>query len=117
MLTQRHRFHGYGSLRAVYRTGQTARSQLINLKFASRDPQRPYRVAVVVSRKVSKSAVTGNRIRGPSYEIVRRSDPAMPRGCDLVFTVFSDEVAIMSHEKLEIAISSLLNKASKKQPT
>lgn len=110
MLGQRHRFHGYGSLKAVYQRGQTVRGPLLSLKFSRRDPQRPYRVAVVVSRKVSKSAVVRNRIRRRLYEQVRLAEPSPHPGTDLVFTVFSDEVATLETGKLRKLVNNLLQR-------
>jgi ribonuclease P protein component len=112
MIARAHRFHGYGSLRGVYRQGQTARGGLISLKYASREPGRPYRVAVVVSRKVHKSAVTRNRIRRRIYEVVRRADAGIPPGTDLVFTVFSDQLAELNADQLLATITELLTKAT-----
>lgn len=112
MLGQKNRFHGYGSLKAVYQRGQTARGSQITLKYAQRDAARPYRVAVVVSRKVSKSAVTRNRIRRRVYEAVRKSTQAIPGGTDLVFTVFSDDMATIEAKKLQATIDKLLQKAA-----
>ncbi|PIZ61552.1 ribonuclease P protein component [Candidatus Saccharibacteria bacterium CG_4_10_14_0_2_um_filter_52_9] len=111
MIGQQHRFHGYGSLRGVYQRGSNVRGQLISLKFAQRDPKRPYRVAVVVSRKVSKSAVVRNRIRRRVYEQVRRTDISIPPGTDLVFTAFSEQIATMEEPKLRESITKLLNDA------
>src|SRR4051812_31064419 len=100
MLNRRHRFHGYGSLKPVYQKGKTLRGQMINLKFNRRNPANLYRVAVVVSRKVSKSAVVRNRIRRRIYEAVRRNEMTLSPGTDLVFTVFSDQAAETEAAKL-----------------
>lgn len=113
MLIRLHRFHGYNSLRSVYSRGQTVRTPLLSLKYALRDPTRPYRVAVVVSRKVSKSAVVRNRIRRRVYEVVRRQEKQLPGGIDLVFTAFGDELASWEAKRLETAVSGLLHKAAK----
>jgi ribonuclease P protein component len=110
MIAVAHRFHGYGSLRGVYQRGQSLRGPLMSLKFNQRDPRRPYRVAVVVSRKVSKSAVVRNRIRRRIYEIVRQAGDSIPAGTDLVFTVFDDKVADLPPPKLRTAIEDLLQK-------
>ncbi len=110
MIARTHRFHGYGSLNGVYRSGQTVRGPLLSLRYGSRGPRRPYRVAVVVSRKVSKSAVTRNRIRRRIYEAVRRHGDSIAAGTDLVFTVFNDQVASVESAQLEAAIQSLLQK-------
>ena len=112
MIGRTHRFHGYGSLRSVYQRGQTVRAPLVSLRYAMRDPQRPYRVAVVVSRKVSKSAVVRNRIRRRIYEVVRKSSAQISPGTDLVFTVWSDELAGLEAPKLQSAITGLLEKAA-----
>jgi ribonuclease P protein component len=108
MIGVAHRFHGYNSLRGVYQRGQNVRGQLVSLKFAHRGPGRPYRVAVVASRKTSKSAVTRNRIRRRIYEIVRQSDAGISPGTDLVFTVFDEQVAELPAPKLEAMIGDLL---------
>lgn len=110
MLTRSHRFHGYGSLRRTYSNGQTARGSLISLRFASRPSGKPYRVAIVVSRKVHKSAVIRNRIRRRVYELVRQSK-TVPPATDLIFTVFSDQVASLETDRLNSIISELLDKA------
>jgi ribonuclease P protein component len=111
MIGSRHRFHGYGSLRGVYQRGQSVRGSLISLRYAQRDPAKPYRVAVVVSRKVHKSAVIRNRIRRRVYEQVRLAENLIQPGKDLVFTVFSDQVAELAPPKLQASISELLKKA------
>jgi ribonuclease P protein component len=114
MLARSHRFHGYGSLRRTYSHGQTIRSSLISLRYAPRPAGKPYRVAVVVSRKVNKSAVVRNRIRRRVYEFVRQSE-AVPPATDLIFTVFSDQVAGLETEQLNSTISELLTKATLQQ--
>ena len=117
MIGRTNRFHGRNALNAVYRRGSTVRAPMLNLRFASRDPRRPYRVAVVVSRKVSKSAVTRNRIRRRIYAAVRREAPhgapLLKPGTDLVFTAFSDKLASEPVEKLEKTVAELLAKASR----
>lgn len=113
MIGRTHRFHGYGSLKSVYQRGQGARGGLVSLKFMQREPGKPYRVAVVVSRKVSKSAVTRNRIRRRIYEIVRRAEAGIVPGTDLVFTVFGDQLKDIESSKLEAMVTGLLDKAGK----
>lgn len=112
MIAVGHRFHGYGSLRSVYQRGQNVRGSLVSLKFTQRGSGRSYRVAVVVSRKVSKSAVVRNRIRRRIYEIIRQADARITPGTDLVFTVFNEQVAELESLKLQIMIDELLQKAA-----
>lgn len=113
MLARPFRFHGYGSLNRAYRDGQTVRGQFMSLRFARR-PGKTYRVAVVVSRKVSKSAVVRNRIRRRIYEQVRQSTLVPPES-DLVFTVFSEQVAELPTDKLQGTIKELLQKTAERQ--
>jgi ribonuclease P protein component len=82
---------------------------VVSLKYTSRG-QKPYRVAVVVSRKVHKSAVVRNRIRRRIYEICRQSTLDLT-GLDLVFTVFSDQLAETETIKLQSMVTGLLEKA------
>lgn len=117
MIARAHRFHGYGSLRGVYQRGQTARTSSVNLKFMNRGPNRPYRVAVVVSRKVHTSAVVRNRIRRRIYEVVRQAENTIPPGTDLVFTVFNDRVAEIDAAELQPVITGLLQKTALRSAT
>lgn len=115
MISRLHRFHGYGGLRGIYQRGQTVRGSLLSLKYAFRDPSRPYRLAVVVSRKVSKSAVVRNRIRRRVYEIVREHAEQLPAGVDLVITAFSDDLALMPDPQLQSSVIGLLKKIQPRQ--
>lgn len=115
MIGRAHRFHGYGSLNGVYQRGQSVRGAMISLRFARRDPRRAYRVAVVVSRKVSKSAVVRNRIRRRIYEVVRQAATDIAPGTDLVFTVFDERLAELPAAELQRTVSGLLHKAASRQ--
>lgn len=117
MLAQAHRFHGYGSLRGVYQRGQGFRGALISVKFASRGPNKGYRVAVVVSKKVHKSAVVRNRIRRRIYELVRTSEQQLAPGTDVIFTVFSEQVAELEAAKLKQMVGDLLQKVTTQAAT
>jgi ribonuclease P protein component len=111
MISRSHRFHGYASVRRVYRTSQTVRSPLIILKYVRNNRRASYRAAVVVSRKVHKSAVVRNRIRRRIYEIIRQQPQLETAPYDLVFTVYSDQLADRPAMELQQAISQLLTKA------
>ncbi len=111
MLAFKYRFHGHGSLRYVYSHGQAVRSRLVTLKYSRHPKRKNPRVAVVVSKKVHKSAVGRNRIRRRIYEIVRHELPAINDNQDMVLIVFSSEVLTMSHEELLDTIKQLLETA------
>ncbi len=120
MIKSTHRFHGRSSLRFVYQRGQTVRGDLLSLRFVRNDRQNTYRVAVVVSRKVSKSAVVRNRIRRRLYEIVRKHSARIAMPHDLVFTVYGEAAADMSHATLQKTVLGHLERAgvlSKQSPS
>lgn len=112
MLAKSHRFHGHNSLRYVYQKGTTVRTPLISLKFVLNSRRKTYRAAVVVSRKVNKSAVVRNRIRRRIYEAIRLEEVNEPY--DLIFTVFSDKMATMEKAALQETIHSLITKPKAK---
>jgi ribonuclease P protein component len=93
MISRANRFHGYNSLRHVYRYGNTARGPLFAIKALPNPKRKSYRLAVVVSRKVNKSAVARNRIRRRLYELAREMQNQFNQPNDIVVTVFHDSVA------------------------
>jgi ribonuclease P protein component len=66
---------------------------------------------VVVSRKVSKSAVVRNRIRRRIFELVRRESGLLHNPYDLVFSARSHELAEADSEAVKKAVHSLLTQA------
>ena len=112
MLAQRYRFHGHGSLRFVYRQGNAIRSSLVTMKYTSNPRRKHGRFAVVISKKVIKSAVKRNRLRRRIYEIIRQELPTLKDSHDIVLMVFSAEVYSMSHEVLVELIKQLFSQAT-----
>jgi len=110
MIDTTHRFQGYGSLRFVYQKGKTARGQFYSLKYVLNQRRDTYRVAVVVSRKVHKSAVVRNRIRRRIYEVVRCEASHISAPYDIVFIVYSDQLATVSFEQLQATVLEKLSK-------
>jgi ribonuclease P protein component len=90
MISRKHRFHGYNSLRQVYRHGDITRGSIFAVKSMPNQRRQTYRVAVVVSRKIHKSAVSRNRMRRRLYELVRELEPQITQPFDIVITVFQD---------------------------
>lgn len=111
MISRTHRFHGFNSLRHVYARGQTVRSPLLSVKYIFNNKRRSYRLAVVVSRKVHKSAVVRNRIRRRIYEVLRRRESALIQPYDIVITVFSDQIATAAAADLGTMIDDQLRRA------
>ena len=100
MITRAHRFHGYGSLRYIYRHGKTVRGPLCSLKYIQNKRRKTYRVSVVVNKKVNRSAVARNRIRRRMYEVIRLNEKLIIEPYDLVFTIFSDQINELEQDEL-----------------
>jgi ribonuclease P protein component len=111
MISKKHRFHGHGSLRFVYQRGQTVRGPLCAIKYILNERRKDYRLAVVVSKKIAKSAVVRNRIRRRLYESVRRQEEYIDKPYDMVITVFHETVASMPAEELEVMVRAQLKQA------
>lgn len=110
MISKEHRFHGHGSLRYVYKNGKTVRGPLCALKFVSNSKRDKYRLSIVVSKKVSKSAVVRNRIRRRLYEAFRLQAENIGT-YDIIVTVFNAEVAVIPHEDLLRMVRAQLKQA------
>lgn len=95
MISRAHRFHGHNSLRYVYQHGKTVRGPLTATKYVANSRRDTYRAAVVVSKKVSKSAVKRNRIRRRLYEAARLLEDKITQPYDIVITVFHEQLAEM----------------------
>jgi ribonuclease P protein component len=111
MINRTHRFHGHASLRYVYQHGRTWRNQVMSVRVATNDRRSTYRCAVVVSKKVSKSAVVRNRIRRRLYELVRLETSLEGQPLDLVITIFQANVATMPAADLRSAFQDVFGQA------
>ena len=111
MIISANRFHGYNALRHVYGRGQTVRGPHISLKYMLNNRRATFRAAVVVSRKVHKSAVVRNRIRRRIYEIIRLQQPKMAANYDIVVTVFSEQLASLPAVELQAMVVQQFEKA------
>jgi ribonuclease P protein component len=112
MINRLYRFHGHNSLSYLLRNGRTERVELLSLKYAP-NKRDDYRLAVVVSKKVSKSAVVRNRIRRRIYEVVRlaKKTSAKKWPYDMAIFVYDESVATLPSDKLTQSIESLLKKS------
>jgi ribonuclease P protein component len=74
---------------------------------ANKRRERP-RVAVIVSKKVAKSAVKRNRMRRRVYEILRLHYN-FEKPYDVAVTIFSDEVLTVSHDELKEQLRRMIS--------
>ena len=111
MIGRSNRFHGRAGIQRLMRSGQSVRSSAFALKFTPNPKRSSYRLAVVVSRKVSKSAVVRNRIRRRIYERVRILSSSFPVACDMAIMVYDGRVADMPAQTLDADLTALIKKA------
>ena len=69
------------------------------------------RMAVVVSKKVEKSAVGRNRIRRRIYEVLRINIDLIPKKRDYIFVVYDKKVAKIPFNELEKLVGDLVNES------
>ena len=110
MLNKKYRFHSRAGVKYVYKHGKTVRKREASLVFAPNE--RGFtRVAVVVSKKVIKTAVGRNRIRRRVYEILRKNFALLPEKTDYIFVIFSPDVLKMPYNELEKMLGGLVEEA------
>ncbi len=100
MVSGEHRFHGLSSFRFVRSKGRVVRGQYFATRYALNSRRKTYRVSIVVSKKVSKSAVVRNRIRRRLYEVVRQQEASIVKPFDIAIMVYAEELANMSAKDL-----------------
>ena len=68
-------------------------------------------MAVVVSKKVEKTAVGRNRMRRRVYEVIRRNFEYLPKNTDYIFVIFTKEVMRMPYSELEKILGELVEES------
>lgn len=111
MISRQYRFHGRASIQRLYRNSQQVRADSLSLRYAPNPRRSHYRLAVVVSRKVSKSAVVRNRIRRRLYEQVRVLYDTSTTAHDLLIVVHDDATATADAAVVREEVIKLLKKA------
>lgn len=110
MLSQKYRFHSRGGVRYTYQKGKTIRTTMMSLVFAPNT--RGYRrFAVVISKKVLKTAVGRNRIRRRIYEAIRLELDHYPAPRDYIFVVYNQSFATMPFADLRRTVRELLDRS------
>lgn len=110
MLRKKYRFHSRGGVRYVYQKGKTIRSPKVSLVFTV-NTRGFTRVAVVISKKVEKTAINRNRARRRIYEAIRLNFDKIPKGMDYVFVVFSKDIKKMKFSEIEKLIGELVEES------
>ena len=110
MLNKKYRFHSRGGVRYVYQHGKTIRTSKMSLIYTDNDKGFT-RFAIVVSKKVEKSAVKRNRIRRRAYEVLRKNFDLIPQKRDYIFVIFSKDVLNIKFSELEKIMGELVEQS------
>lgn len=111
MISKRYRFHSRGGVRYTYQNGKTIRGSKISLVFADNSRNRQ-RYAVVVSKKILKSAVGRNRIRRRVYEAIRAELPKVEKPVDCIFIIYSKDILDIDYKEIRSLVHNLLKEAN-----
>lgn len=111
MIPYEHRFHRRNHLRYVYEHGQGVRGKDISLKYLRDQKHDRFRMAVVVSKKVTKKATTRNRIRRRLYEIIRQQAEHIAPDSDFILSVFDSSIAKAPAKEVEEKTLELFKQA------
>ena len=98
-------------MRFVYRRGSSVRGTLFSIKCVRNQRRSSYRAAVVISRKVHKSAVVRNKVRRRLYEAVGLIEKDIAGPFDIVINVYQASVADEPFESLERQLRKQLKEA------
>lgn len=112
MIPFKNRFHGHSSLKYVYKNGAVVRSRFATLKSSNNSRRKDSRIAVVVGKKIIKSAVSRNRIRRRVYEYIREQLPRFAHVTDVVVIVSSSELLNMPSSELGSEIEALFEESA-----
>lgn len=116
MLSSRYRFHSRGGVNYVYRHGKSLRGKKLTLIYM-KNTRHFQRFAVVVSKKVCKTAVGRNRIRRRLYEAIRlyKKSHNYNYPIDHIFIVYEKSFRDCSFSEIESLVAKLLKKSTPTQ--
>jgi len=109
MIPFKNRFHGHSSLNFVYRNGQVTHGQSVSVRYILNPHRNQSRIAVVVGKKIVKSAVRRNLIRRRVYEYVSHRLLALGKVYDIVIIVKSSDFINMHHQEMTQQLDGVFN--------
>ncbi|HMT18611.1 MAG TPA: ribonuclease P protein component [Candidatus Saccharibacteria bacterium] len=109
MIGKENRFHGHHAVSRV--RGQSIHGRFFSLRMAGqRGESSPYRLAVVVSKKIANKAVVRNRIRRRTYEIIRTQLNLEDKHIDIILYAKTAEIAFVEVDLLKKDILTLFHR-------
>lgn len=111
MLSSKYRFHSRGGVNYVYRHGESVHTSNMTLVYMP-NQRGMRRFAIVVSKKVLKTAVGRNRIRRRIYEAIRLENPEQLPPIDGIFTVHNSSFLKMPFQEIQSMVHELIERSS-----
>jgi ribonuclease P protein component len=111
MISGKYRFHSRGGIKHTHSGGRQIRGDKISLTVVNNTGRKASRFAVIVSKKVLKSAVGRNRIRRRVYEAVRLELPKFKGEHDVLVSIFNKDVKDIPHRELKTVLVGLFKSA------
>ena len=111
MISSKYRFHSRGGVKHTYKDGKTIRQKDLTLVF-NENSRGKQRFAVVISKKILKTAVGRNQVRRRLYEAIRLELPNIQKPVDCIFIVYSKDLLNKDFKEIQDEIRVLLTKAN-----
>lgn len=108
MLFLKNRLKKEKDFKEVFSKGRTVYSNPINIRFFWRDVNER-RVGIIVSKKVSKKAVTRNRVKRVLREQMREKIERVQRGIDIIIIAKRD-ILKLNFKEINISLEEVLKK-------
>jgi ribonuclease P protein component len=112
MISSKYRFHSRGGIKHTHSGGRQIRGDRVSLTVVNSTGRKSSRFAVIVSKKVLKSAVGRNRIRRRIYEVIRLEMPKFTNQHDVLVSVYSKDIKDISHHELKSLLVGLFQSAN-----
>ena len=110
MLTRKDRHISRKEFALILKRGSSWRLSPFTIRALSRGDKYPSRFGFVVSTKVSKKAVTRNRIRRRLQAIIRENRPNINLGLDVVILT-NPQVLLSSYEDMRSIFTTVLRES------
>jgi ribonuclease P protein component len=115
MIPFNNRFHGHSSLNFVYRNGKATHSRWFIIKTIENPKRKKSRAAVIVSKKILKSAVKRNRVRRQIYEYISTLFPQLGKVYDIAIIVSSGELFMAPQAEIFAQLDELFGQTGIKK--
>ncbi|OGM09789.1 ribonuclease P protein component [Candidatus Woesebacteria bacterium RBG_16_36_11] len=109
MLSKENRLSAKDNFDRIKKEGKTFQAESFSAVLYKREDDQPIRIGIIISNKISKSAVARNRIKRILKEILLPNIALLKKGYSLIFLV-KRKVILKTKEDLRLDMTILLEK-------